>query len=99
MGARENGKGENSGVDSGQVVAATLRNAGCKNDRGNCTDLDGGIDFPKPGGPETAKPGNDINSSSSHEDKHVTANDCNGYPKRHWQMCRQGLGKHAPHGQ
>src|SRR6266550_114693 len=99
VGAREDGKGENCSVDSGQVVTATLRNAGRKNNRGNCTDLYCGIDFSKPGGTKTAKPCNDIDSSSPHKDKYVTANDRDGHPKRHREVCRQGLGKYTPHGQ
>ena len=97
MKARKNGKHENSGVDSWQVIAGVVGDAGGKHDGGNSHDLNGGVDLTQPGGPEAAEAGHDIYRCRTHDNKYVPADDGHCDPERHRQVAGYGWRENAAH--
>src|SRR4051794_8744943 len=79
VGAGKHREDENYGVNGGQVVAGTVRNAGGEDDGGYGDNLNGRVDFTEHRRPETAETGDDVDGGSADKDEHVPANHGHGH--------------------
>ena len=86
VGAGKDGEGEDGAVESREIVAGAVRDAGREHDGCNSEDLDGGVDFAQHRGAEAAEAGDDVDCRCADDDEDVAADHSNSYPKRDWKM-------------
>src|SRR5882724_180458 len=97
MKARKDCKTEHSYIDRRQIIAGVVGDTGCEHYRPDGDNLNCSVDLSQPGWAETPEPGHDIYCGCSNNNKDVSADHGDGYPKGHRQVAWYRWRENAPH--